>query len=105
MVYRKAHRRCFGSGGAAAMALRATCSGIINTRSHTHEASQNSWPTSRASIKAPPHYSRSIPEFLANFQNFHQGTTTLLTLQWNRSLCIEVHKATHPATVSATFCE
>ena len=28
MVYRKAHHRCFGSGGAAAMALRAACSGI-----------------------------------------------------------------------------
>ena len=27
--------RCSGSGGAAAMALRAACSGILNTRSHT----------------------------------------------------------------------
>ena len=28
----KSHRRCFGSGRAAAMALQAACSGIINTR-------------------------------------------------------------------------
>ena len=33
--YIEAHRRCFGSGGAAAMALRAACSGIANTKSHT----------------------------------------------------------------------
>ena len=31
----KAHHRCFGSGGATAMALRATCSGMANKRSHT----------------------------------------------------------------------
>ena len=28
----KRHRRCFGSGGAAAIALRAACSGILNKR-------------------------------------------------------------------------
>ena len=35
VIYKTATADCFGSGGAAAMALRAACSGIPNTRSHT----------------------------------------------------------------------
>ena len=32
----KAHRRCFGSVGAAAMSLRAACSGILNKKITLH---------------------------------------------------------------------
>ena len=35
-ISRKARRRYPGSGGAAAMALRAACSGIVNTRIRIH---------------------------------------------------------------------
>ena len=35
VIYKTATADCFGSGGAAAMALRAACSGIPNTRLHT----------------------------------------------------------------------
>ena len=42
MVYRNSHRRCLGSGGAAAMALRAACSGIeIQDHTRIPNASRN----------------------------------------------------------------
>ena len=37
VIYKTATADCFDSGEAAAMALRAACSGIPNTRLHTHQ--------------------------------------------------------------------
>ena len=67
-VYINSYCRCFCSGGAAAIALRAACSGIINTRSHTHTHTHpyvlvrvSTWPIK---ISLRHQSSTSIPYYL-----------------------------------------